>query len=297
MRCLKGDQKFGWLFVLPALLILFIFTIFATALCFYMSFNDVNMFSMTFEWAGLDNYTRMLEDPKVRIAMINAISFMVVVVPIQTISAMALAAILNTKVRFVKGLKFVYFLPALTSTTAITLIFMFLFSVMGPVNGFLVSSGIITEPINFLNDPDHALQVVMLMNIWASIPVYMVIYMAGLQDIPDTLYEAADIDGAGAVTKFFKITMPMLRNVTAYIVMVSVIGTMQLFDQVFVMSHGTGGPENSTLSPSLLVYNYAFGEMNTMGYAAAIAISLGVFIMLLAFLSNKIFKSGKGVDE
>lgn len=252
---------------------------------------------MTFEWTGLDNYTRMFDDIKVSAAFRNAFVFMIVVVPLQTIIAMAMASILNTKIKFSKGLRFVYFLPALTSSSALTLIFMFLFSVTGPINGMLLSTGIITEPINFLNDPDFSLKVIMMMNIWSTVPIYMTIYMAALQDIPDSLYEAADVDGAGPFRKFFDITVPSLRNVTAYVVMVGIIGTLQMFDQAFIFSNGSGGPENSTLTPSLLVYNYAFGEMNTMGYAAAIAITLGVIIFLLTFLSNKVFKSGKGVDE
>lgn len=294
---MKGDKYNGWLFVAPAIIIIGIFIIFASLFAIYLSLNKVNMFSNTYNFIGLDNYIRLFTDPKVGRAFLNAITFAAIVVPVQTILAMVMAVVLNSKIKFKKQLRIVYFLPTLTSSSALTLIFMFMFSINGPINAILLNLGFLADPINFLNDPAFALKVIMIMNIWSTVPIYMTIYLAALTDIPKSTYEAADIDGVGPFRKFFQITMPQLRNVTSYVLLVGIIGTLQMFDQAFIFSNGSGGPENSTLTPALLVYNNAFGTMNTMGYASAIAISLSLLIFIAVFASNKLTKASKGVDE
>ncbi len=294
---MKGDKYNGWLFIAPAIIIIGIFTIFASVFAVYLSLNKVNMFTGDYTFVGLDNFRRLFNDPKVAIAFKNAISFAVVVVPIQTFLAMLMAAVLSSKIKFKKGLRIVYFLPTLTSSSALTLIFMFMFSINGPINEIAMNMGLLAEPINFLNDPDFALKVIMCMNIWSTVPVFMTIYLAAFADIPNSVYEAADIDGAGPFRKFFQVTVPQLRNVTSYVLLVGIIGTLQMFDQAFIFSNGSGGPENATLTPALLIYNNAFGTMNTMGYASALAVSLAVLIFIGAFVSNKLTKADKGVDE
>lgn len=293
---MKSEKKYAWIFLAPALVLIGIFILFASFFAVYLSLNKVNMFTGQYTFVGFDNYLRMFGDPKVGIAFKNALSFAIIVVPIQTFLALVMAAVLNSKIKFKKQLRIVYFLPTLTSSSALTLIFMFMFSITGPINGILINLGVLTTPINFLNDTDFALKVIMCMNIWSTVPVFMTIYLAALADIPKTVYEAADVDGAGPFRQFFQITIPQLRNVTSYVLLVGIIGTLQMFDQAFIFSNGTGGPENSTLTPALLIYNNAFGTMNTMGYASAIAVSLSLLIFLAAFASNRITKANKGVD-
>lgn len=293
---MKSEKKYAWLFLAPALVLIGIFILFASIFAVYLSLNKVNMFTGQYTFVGFDNYIRMFGDPKIGIAFKNALSFAVIVVPVQTFLALLMANVLNSKIKFKKQLRIVYFLPTLTSSSALTLIFMFMFSITGPINGVLMNLGVLSTPINFLNDTDFALKVIMCMNIWSTVPVFMTIYLAALADIPSTVYEAADVDGAGPIRQFFQITIPQLRNVTSYVLLVGIIGTLQMFDQAFIFSNGTGGPENSTLTPALLIYNNAFGTMNTMGYASAIAVSLSILIFLGAFASNKLTKSDKGVD-
>lgn len=293
---MKSEKKYAWLFLAPALVLIGIFILFASIFAVYLSLNKVNMFSGQYTFVGLHNYIRMFGDPKIAIAFKNAISFAIIVVPIQTFLALLMANVLNSKIKFKKQLRIVYFLPTLTSSSALTLIFMFMFSITGPINGMLMNLGVLSTPINFLNDTDFALKVIMCMNIWSTVPVFMTIYLAALADIPSTVYEAADVDGAGPIRQFFQITIPQLRNVTSYVLLVGIIGTLQMFDQAFIFSNGTGGPENSTLTPALLIYNNAFGTMNTMGYASAIAVSLSLLIFLAAFASNKLTRADKGVD-
>lgn len=184
----------------------------------------------------------------------------------------------------------IYFLPTLTSSSALTLIFMFMFSVTGPINNMLIGMGVLPvgEGINFLNDPAFALKVIMAMNIWSTVPQYTTMYLASLQDLPHSLYEAADIDGANTWNKFKNVTVPYLKPITTYVLLTGIIGTLQMFDQAYIFSNGSGGPANSTLTVSLMVYRYAFGTNNAMGYASTIAIILALVIMIVSFLSEKL---------
>ncbi len=201
--------------------------------------------------------------------------------------------------RGVKGKKLfrlIYFLPTLTSSAALTLIFMFLFNLNGPINGFLVGQHLLNQPINFLNDTNWTLKVIMVMNIWSTVPYFMTIYLASLVDLPDSLYEAADIDGANVMQKFRYITVPHLRPVTTFVLLMGIIGTFQMFDQAYIFSGGSGGPANSTLTVSLLIYQYAFkSQNNQMGYAAVIALVLAIVIFLVSRIAEKL-NGGNGLE-
>jgi multiple sugar transport system permease protein/raffinose/stachyose/melibiose transport system permease protein len=214
-----------------------------------------------------------------------------VVVPLQTIFALIIAYILSSKgIKGKKLFRMVYFLPTLTSSSALTIIFMFIFNIYGPVNDLFMNLGFYSEPINFLQEPAYALKVIMVMNIWSTVPYYMTIYLASLVDLPHSLYEAAEIDGATTVDKLRYITIPYLRPITTYVLLTGIIGTFQMFDQAYIFSNGSGGPNNSTLTLSLMIYQYAFGQMNTMGYAAALAIVLAIIIFITSLLAEKLNK-------
>jgi multiple sugar transport system permease protein len=212
------------------------------------------------------------------------------VVPIQTAIALLMAAVLNSGIRFQNTFRTIYFLPTLTSSSALTMIFMFLFSLNGPINNVLVSLGFLEAPVNFINETDFALTTIMVMNIWSTVPFFMTIYLAGLQDIPSSLYEAASLDGANAWQKLMKITVPNLTPVTNYVLLMGIIGCFQLFDQAYIISGGTGGPNNATLTFSLIIYQYAFKTIGTMGYASALAIILTVIIFTVSMLARKLNK-------
>lgn len=281
----------AWLFLAPAIIVVGIFFVLAVLFAFYLSFNDVNLFTNTFSFKGIENYVRIFTDQKARIALRNTATFALVVVPLQTIFALIIAYILSS--RGIKGKKLfrmIYFLPTLTSSSALTIIFMFIFNIYGPVNDLFMNLGFYSEPINFLQEPAYALKVIMVMNIWSTVPYYMTIYLASLVDLPHSLYEAAEIDGATTVDKLRYITIPYLRPITTYVLLTGIIGTFQMFDQAYIFSNGSGGPNNSTLTLSLMIYQYAFGQMNTMGYAAALAIVLAIIIFITSLLAEKLNK-------
>lgn len=281
----------AWLFLAPAIIVVGIFFVLAVLFAFYLSFNDVNLFTNTFSFKGIENYLRIFTDQKARIALRNTATFALVVVPLQTIFALIIAYILSSKgIKGKKLFRMVYFLPTLTSSSALTIIFMFIFNIYGPVNDLFMNLGFYSEPINFLQEPAYALKVIMVMNIWSTVPYYMTIYLASLVDLPHSLYEAAEIDGATTVDKLRYITIPYLRPITTYVLLTGIIGTFQMFDQAYIFSNGSGGPNNSTMTLSLMIYQYAFGQMNTMGYAAALAIVLAIIIFITSLLAEKLNK-------
>lgn len=286
------EWRQGYLFLLPAIIILGIFIGIAAVYVVYLSFHKVNLFTNSFTFVGLDNYLRLFTDETARKALTNTLSFSVVV-PCQTVIALIIASVLNSKIRGKYFFRAVYFLPTLTSSSALTIIFMFMFSVTGPINMMLIRAGILPVGggINFLENPDFALKVIMVMNIWSTVPQYTTMYLASLQDLPVSLYEAADIDGANTLQKFTNITIPYLKPITTYVLLTGIIGTLQMFDQAYIFSNGSGGPANSTLTVSLMVYRYAFGTNNAMGYAACIAIILALVIMAVSMIAEKLNSS------
>ncbi|ALA71209.1 sugar ABC transporter permease [Anoxybacillus geothermalis] len=279
----------SYLFLSPTLFVLLLFIIGPILFAIFLAFHKVQLLGTTsFEFVGLDNFKRMADDTRAKIALWNTLKYVVIVVPCQTILALVLAATLNAGLKGQKFFRIVYFLPTLTSSAVLTLIFMWMYNQNGLINHVLKAVGLPTY--NWIGDPDVALNAIMIMNIWATAPYFMVIYLAALQDVPDSLYEAAELDGASAWQKFWHITVPYLRPVTSFVVIMGLIGTFQLFDQSYIFSGGSGGPNNSTLTVVLLIYQYAFKTLGTMGYAAALAFALAILIFIATLLQRKLSK-------
>jgi len=284
----EGVQGYG--FMLPAIIILAVFTLFPIGFAFFLSFTRVSLIGgMDFDWVGFGNYQIAFGDHRVWTALRNTAWYTLLVVPAQTFLALVIAAVLNSGVKFQKAFRTIFFLPTLTSSAALTMIFMFLFSVNGPLNEFLLSAGIVDSPVHFIGEVNFVLYTIMAMNVWSTAPLYMTIYLAGLQDVDATLYEAASIDGANTWQKFTKITIPMLTPVTNYVLLIGIIGCFQLFDQAFIISGGTGGPANATLTVALVIYQFAFQNW-VMGYASALAILLTIIIFTVSMITRYINK-------
>lgn len=287
----RGEMLQGYGFVTPTVIIMGIFIVFSIIYSIFISFTRVNLLGeVSYEFVGLDNYINLFKDERIWIAFKNTFKYVICVVPTQTFGALVIAYVLNQKLKATNLIRTVLFLPTLTSSTVLTMIFMFLFSVNGPINQFLLSSELVQQGINFTGNPKFVLTVIMAMNIWSTIPYFMTIYLAGLQDIPDALYEAASIDGATSIQQFFKITVPNIAPVTVFVVLQGLISCFQIFDQAYIISNGSGGPDNSTLTVALSMYQYAFKTNGTMGYAAAIAVVLAIVIFVFAIIAKKLQK-------
>ncbi|OUM94186.1 MAG: sugar ABC transporter permease [Thermobacillus sp. ZCTH02-B1] len=285
------EMAAGYAFLAPTILVIGIFTLAPIVYALFLSFHKVQLLGgISYRFINFNNYIRMIDDERVWIALSNTFEYAIIVVPLQTALAILLAAVLNSKLRGRNTFRALYFLPTVTSSAVLTLIFMWIFKTDGLLNDLLGFFGI--PPFNWLGDPNVALKAIMLMNIWSTAPYYMVIYLAALQDIPESLYEAAEIDGARTLRKFWSITLPLLKPVTFFVVTMGIIGTFQLFDQAYIFSNGSGGPNNSTLTVVLLIYGYAF-KLLDMGYASALAVVLAAIIMLITVIQRRIFGEEK----
>ncbi|GAB2488260.1 sugar ABC transporter permease [Alkalibacterium psychrotolerans] len=288
MRKKRNNNIQGLTFMAPATLTASLFIVVPIAYAFFMMFFNINLLSGTRTFIGFDNFRKIIGDPRFWAALRNTSTYVGVVVPIQTSIALILAALLNSKIKFNRAFLTVMFIPTLTSSSAMTLIFMWLFNNNGlVVNQIQQLTGM---RIQFLTNPDLALSVIMIMNIFSTVPHFMVVFLSGLQDIPTNLYEAAAIDGATKVRQFFHVTIPQLMPILFYVVTMGVVGTFQIFDQAFILSGGTGGPQNSTLTFTLYIYQLAFTS-NDMGRATAMSFILGVIIFTFTAVINKVMKA------
>ncbi|MBD2198291.1 MULTISPECIES: carbohydrate ABC transporter permease [Calothrix] len=281
----------GYLFMMPAILVLGIFVVLPILYAVFLSLHKVQLLGgIEYQFIGFRNFTRLVEDERVWIALKNTAEYVAIVVPAQTILALILAVTLNSGIRGQNWWRILYFLPTVTSSAVLTLIFMWIYNTDGLLNDVLGAVGL--PRYNWLGDPAVALKGIMIMNIWSTAPFYMVIYLAALQDIPQSLYEAAELDGANGWQKLIHVTIPILQPVTFFVVAMGVIGTFQLFDQSYIFSAGTGGPNNATLTVVLLIYQAVFRNLQ-MGYAAAIAFLLAAIIIAIALIQRRIFGGDK----
>ncbi len=282
-----AEDLAGYLFMIPAILVLLTFVVLPIVWAIFLSLQKVQLLGgIQYEFIGFRNFTRLIEDERVWIALKNTVEYVAIVVPMQTILALVLAVTLNSGIRGKNWWRILYFLPTVTSSAVLTLIFMWIYNTDGLLNDFLAFVGLPTY--NWLGDPAVALKGIMIMNIWSTAPFYMVIYLAALQDIPQSLYEAAELDGANDWQKFIYVTIPMLKPVTFFVVAMGIIGTFQLFDQSYIFSNGNGGPNNATLTVVLLIYQAVFRNLQ-MGYAAAIAFLLATVIIIITLLQRRLF--------
>jgi multiple sugar transport system permease protein len=281
----------GYIFMMPAIFVLGCFVILPIVYAVFLSLHQVQLLGgIAYEFIGGQNFTRLLTDERVGIALRNTAEYVAIVVPSQTILALLLAVTLNSGIRGKNSWRILFFLPTVTSSAVLTLIFMWIYNTDGLLNHVLAFFGFPTY--NWLGDPAVALKGIMIMNIWSTAPFYMVIYLAALQDIPQKLYEAAELDGANWWQQFIYVTLPLLKPVTFFVVAIGIIGTFQLFDQSYIFSGGTGGPNNATLTMVLLIYQAVFRNLQ-MGYAAAIAFVLAIIIITATVIQQRIFGGEK----
>ncbi len=283
----RHTNGIAYLFMAPALFVLGTFVVLPILFAVFLSFQKVRLLGgIEFEFVGTRNFSRLLEDDRLWIALKNTAEYVAIVVPAQTILALLLAVTLNAGIRGQSVWRVLFFLPTVTSSAVLTLIFMWIYNSNGLLNQLLGAVGLPTY--NWLSDPKVALKGIMLMNVWSTAPFFMVIYLAALQDIPRSLFEAAAIDGAGAWQQFWHVTLPQLKPVTFFVVAMGVIGTFQLFDQSYIFSNGSGGPNNATLTVVLLIYQAVFRDLQ-LGYGAAIAFLLAAVIIGLTLIQQRLF--------
>lgn len=234
------------------------------------------------DFIGLSNFKKMLKDEYFWISLKNAFVYSGVVVPVQTLLAVLLAVAANMKIRGRKFFKVIFFLPSISSSAAISMIFWLIYSKPGVLNRLLSYVGL--QPVDWLNNPSTALGAIMVLNVWTTAGYFMITFLAGLQGIPRSIYEAAEIDGARFWTRFWRITFPLLRPQILFVSTMGIIGCMQVFDQIYFLIKNM---RNITIS--YYIYKNAF-EYHNMGYASAIAMVLFLIILVITSIQRKIVK-------
>lgn len=278
-QLLDNDTVAAWIFLTPALILLSFFIIYPIAYLFFLSFTAGSFTSVGTYWVGLKNYSRLLLNPDFWQVLGNTSYFTIATVIPSIIIPLGLAVLLNRNLALRGVLRSAYFLPSIISLVAAGLGFRWLFETEGPVNAFLNLFGI--SPISWLGDTFWAMPVLILLSIWKQLGFNMVVFLAGLQAIPPSRYEAAELDGANARQQFLYITLPGLQSTLIFAIVTTVIFTLKSFEQVYVIT--SGGPLNSTNLLVYYIYQEAFGQFD-FGYAAAAATVLLALTLILVYL-------------
>ncbi len=278
----KRDKIDAYLFLLPSFLGLLLFKWYPNISSLALSFTEWNGFTKI-NFIGLQNFQKLFHYDTFLIALKNTAFFALGVVPGQLILALIVAQLLNTKIRGQKFYRVVFFMPYISALVSVAIVWsVLLHPTFGPINLFLKHIGF-SNPPAWLSDTRWALPSIIGMSIWKSFGYFSVIFLAGLQGIPEFLYEAATIDGASSFQKFTKITLPLLTPSIFYSLIVATIGSFKVFDQVYIMTEG--GPGRATTTLVQFIYEKAFTDFR-LGYASAAAMVLFIITLALTFIQK-----------
>lgn len=294
----RGETIMAWLFSAPALLLLTVFLLIPFLMAFGFAFTDQRLIpnpNLPTRIVYFRNFVRLLDDEAFHRALLNNFLFAAVVVPLQTSFALLLAILVNQKLRVVNVFRTTYFSPVVTTMVVVAIIWTFLYNPgEGFINAFIqtISFGRL-GPYDWLTNTKLAFPAIMLLSIWQGVGFQMVIYLAGLQDIPDELYEAAQVDGANRWQQFWNVTLPQLRNTTIFVVIATTILAFKLFDQVWVMTKG--GPQEATMTTMIMVYREGF-KQGKIGYASAISVLFFLIVLGISLLQRLVLREERTVS-
>lgn len=276
-RLARRRERAGWVFVGPNVAAVVVFLLGPLAVSLYLSVHSWDLFSAP-RFVGVANYRRLfVSDPLFLIALRNTAVFTVLTLVPTVVIGLAVAAVLNRKLAGIGIFRTIAFLPLVASTVAMAVVWRFIFTTDdGLLNIMLGWIGI--DPVPWLIDPDWALVSLSIVTVWKSVPFATVILLAAMQGVPETLYEAARIDGAGALRRFWSVTLPLIRGPLSFVFVITTINSVQAFDQAYALTGGNGGPETGTYLLGIMLFQNAFGFYE-VGYAAALA--WVIFAMLL----------------
>ena len=288
MSVTKKQSLAGWIFLTPASILIAIFSFWPMFEAFTMSLKTGSSANMKWSEPLFHNYTRMFQDAVFMRSVTNTFLYLIIQVPIMLILAILLAQLLNNKDLKLKGFfRTCVFLPCATALVSYALIFKSLFATEGLINSILVNLGILEKNFNFLGTATTAKMVIIIALIWRWTGYNMVFYLAGLQNIEYSVYEAAKIDGANGWKTFWGITVPLLKPTIIMTFIMSINGTLQLFDESVNLT--AGGPANSTITMSHYIYNNSFGSgVANFGYATAMSFFVFILVAILAIINMKV---------
>ena len=288
LTLLQKQSRAGWIFITPATVLIAVMSFWPMISAFLMSLKTGSSANMQWNQPIFNNYVRMFSDKLFLRSVGNTFLYLIIQVPIMLVLAILLAQLLNNRDLKFKGFfRTCVFLPCATALVSYSLIFKSLFATEGLINTILVNLGILSQNYNFLGNPTSAKAVIIIALIWRWTGYNMVFYLAGLQNIEYSVYEAAKIDGANGWKTFWGITVPLLKPTIIMTFIMSINGTLQLFDESVNLTNG--GPANSTITMSHYIYNNTFGTgVANFGYATAMAFFVFIMVGILALINMKV---------
>lgn len=280
-----------YLFLLPALIFMAIFTLYPLLSVGYLSFTEYDILSPP-QPVGLENYQKLLVDKIFWLSLRNSLTYLLVM-PVIIVLAILLAIMVNRKLPGIGVFRALYYIPVITGSVAIGIAWQFLFDGSGgPVNGLLISLGVIEKPIIFLVDQRFTLPIAMLMTTWMGVGYYMVVFLAGLQAIPEDLYDAAKMDGCNDLQKHWHISVPGLRPSIVFVAVISSLSALKVFDEIYVLTNGTGGILSSGSTMVFYLWKQAF-KLQNVGYASAVAMVLLVLTLAFSIFNVRLLEQGE----
>jgi multiple sugar transport system permease protein len=289
----KEEGRWGLLLVSPYLIHFIVFVVGPLVASLYFSLSKYDMLTPP-KLVGFDNYVKLFNEPLFWKSLWNTLYFAILFVPAQTFLALILAVALNQKLKGLKLFRLAHFIPVISSWTVIMYVADAIFNPrFGMANSLLVNLGF--EPQRWLSDETFVIPLLVMIAVWKGVGYIMIIYLAGLQNVPHDLYEAAEIDGAGILKKFTSITIPMISATTFLVIILSTVTTFQAFEQIYIMTGGmtditqAGGPNNGSLVLMLYLYREGFSFLH-MGYASAIAWILFMILFVFTLIQLKLQK-------
>lgn len=279
-----------YLFLSPALLVIAVFILYPILAVVYYSFTDYDIVTRP-EWIGLANYLELVKDPTFWLALRHSLIYLIVT-PTLIILSILLAIAVNRNLRGIHIFRALYYLPAVSGSIAVGITWRWLFDTQGGLlNGILIWLGLLKEPIQWLNEPSLTLPIAMLLTIWMGVGYYMVIFLAGLQNIPEELYDAALIDGCNNWQKHLYVSLPGLRPQITFVAVISSLAALKVFDEIYVLTLRSGGVLDSGVTLVFLLWKEAF-RLTHAGYASAIALVLLAITLAFSVVNVRMLERG-----
>jgi putative chitobiose transport system permease protein len=282
-----------YLFMAPALAVIAVFVLYPIGSVVWYSFNDYDIVRPPV-FVGLDNYAALIDDTTFWKAIGNSVVYLIATPTLIALS-IGLAIVVNRELRGIHVFRALYYIPAVSGSIAIGISWRWLFDRNGFLNGMLTWTGVIDEPIQWLSEPGLVLPIAIMLTIWAGIGYYAVIFLAGLQNIPEELYDAARIDGCNDFQKHWHVSLPGLRPQIVFVAVISSLAALKVFDEIYVLTNKTGGILDSGVTIVFYLWKQAF-QLSHAGYASAIAIVLLVLTLSFSIVNVRLLERGREND-
>jgi multiple sugar transport system permease protein len=280
-----------WVLLIPALAWLLLFTVWPSLNTLRLSFTDARPLGGNVDWVGLRNYTDLLHDSQVWSALLNSVVYMVVCLPLLTVLPLLIAILVERKLKGIAFFRTAFYTPVIASAVVVGLLWTWLLDDRGLVNNVATSLRVLQDPLPFLTDRWLVVFSAISLTVWKGLGYYMIVYLAALGNVRKELHEAAAMDGAGTIRRFFSVTVPAVRGTMFLVAILVSVAALRVFSEVYILTGGTGGPGGEDSSLVMLIQQYAGGFFGDLGYASALSVLLFVVtlvpMLVLARLNNR----------